>query len=230
VGGSIVARRSADAGATFSAPVVLLAEDAFQKITANPLVVTRSGRWLLPYWDTLECEGAGRPRAYKNVSARVLMSDDRGSTWTPSGAALDAAGLGLIEGTLLAKSDGTILQLFRTGETALYASESSDDGATWSSATRTEVPNPNAKVCLLSDAAAPLLAYNDDTSGRSPLSVAAAPPDASKWTKLVNVEPKSAKESFAYPTIRRKTNGEVIVSYSYNYKGIKAAHVTGLGR
>ena len=233
VGGSIVARKSADAGATFSAPAVLLAQDAFQKITANPLVVTRSGRWLLPYWDTLECEGAGEgagSRAYKNVSARVLMSDDRGLSWTPSGAALEAAGLGLIEGTLLAKSDGTVLQLFRTGETALYASVSSDDGATWSNATRTDVPNPNAKVCLLSNATAPLLAYNDDTSGRSPLSIAAATsPDASKWTKLVDVEPRSAKDSFAYPTIRRKTNGEVIVSYSYNYKGIKAAHVTGLG-
>jgi hypothetical protein len=58
------------------------------------------------------------------------MSDDRGATWTPSGAALDAAGLGLIEGTLLAKSDGTILQLFRTGEAVLYASVSSDDGET----------------------------------------------------------------------------------------------------
>jgi len=228
VGGSIVARKSADAGATFSAPTVLLAEDAFQKITANPLVVTASGRWLLPYWDTLECEGAGG-RAYKNVSARVLMSDDRGATWAASGAARSAAGLGLIEGTLLAKSDGTVLQLFRTGETVLYASVSSDDGATWSDAAPTDVPNPNAKVCLLSNATRPLLAYNDDTSGRSPLSVAAASPDAAKWTKLVDVEPRADKESFAYPTIRRKTTGEVLVSYSYNYRGIKAAHITGLG-
>jgi predicted neuraminidase len=117
----------------------------------------------------------------------------------------------------------------RAGETVLYASVSSDDGATWSDAAPTDVPNPNAKVCLLSNATRPLLAYNDDTSGRSPLSVAAASPDAAKWTKLVDVEPRADKESFAYPTIRRKTTGEVLVSYSYNYRGIKAAHITGLG-
>jgi len=229
VGGSIVARKSSDAGATFSAPVVLLAQDARQKITANPLVVTRTGRWLLPYWDTLECEGVAT-RAYKNVSAHVLMSDDQGASWAPSGPALESTGLGLIEGTLLAKSDGTVLQLFRTGEPVLLASVSLDNGATWSNATHTTVPNPNAKVCLLSNATSPLLAYNDDTSGRSPLSIASASPDASKWTKLVDVEPRTEKDAFAYPTIRQKTSGEVIVSYSYNYKGIKAAHVTGLPR
>ena len=227
VGGSIVARRSADAGATFSAPVVLLAEDAFQKITANSLVVTRSGRWLLPYWNTLECEGKGA-RVYKNVTAHVLMSDDQGATWTPSGSCVESTGLGLIEGTLLAKSDGTVLQLFRTGETALYASVSSDDGATWPNASQTDVPNPNAKVCLLSNSSAPLLAYNDDTHGRSPLSIASAPPSATAWTRRIDVEPKTATDSFAYPTIQQKTTGELLVSYSYNYKGIKCAHVTGL--
>ena len=227
VGGSIVARKSADAGVTFSAPIVLLAEDAFQKITANSLVVTHSGRWLLPYWNTLECEGQGA-RVYKNVTAHVLMSDDLGATWTPSGSCVESTGLGLIEGTLLAKSDGTVLQLFRTGEAALYASVSSDDGATWPNATQTDVPNPNAKVCLLSNSSAPLLAYNDDTHGRSPLSIASASPHATTWTKRIDVEPKTATDSFAYPTIRQKSTGEVLVSYSYNYEGIKCAHVTGL--
>lgn len=74
VGGSIVARTSSDSGASWSAPRTLLARDAFDKITANPLVVTPSGRWLLPYWDSLECEGNHTSAAfeggtYKNVTA-----------------------------------------------------------------------------------------------------------------------------------------------------------------
>lgn len=233
VGGSIVARVSGDGGQSWGAPRVLLAEGDAQRITANPVVVTASGRWLLPYWDTHECEkGEGvRAGVYKNVTARVLMSDDAGATWAPSGGCLEDSGLGLIEGTLLVRPDGSVLQYFRTGEPVLYASASSDGGATWPNATRTAIPNPNAKVCLLSGVGTPLLAYNDDTSGRSPLTLAGAPPDASTWTKLVDIEPLSKKgDSFAYPTIVQKGSGEVLVSYSYNYHGIKVAHVAGLPR
>ena len=53
--------------------ILTLSEEA-EKITANPLVVTPTGRWLLPYWDTLECEGNHTSAAfeggtYKNVTA-----------------------------------------------------------------------------------------------------------------------------------------------------------------
>ena len=121
-----------------------------------------------------------------------------------------------------------MLQYFRTGEPVLYASTSPDGGETWPNATATNVPNPNAKVCLLSEASLPLLAFNDDTSGRSPLSLASSDEHAEKWAKLADLEYTNGM-SFAYPTVvRNSTSGEVLVSYSYNYKGVKVAHVTGL--
>ncbi len=239
VGGSLWSRSSPDGGLTWGSPVEILAQNAWAKITANPLVVTSSGTWLLPYWDTHECEKSAPAKAsgYANVTARVLISTDRGATWTPSGGCVESTGLGLIEGTLLVREDGGILQYFRTGESVLYESTSIDNGMTWPNATSTIIPNPNAKVCLYSNATIPLLAYNDDTTGRSPLSLATTDASVSRWVLAANIE--TGAGSFAYPTVVRNNflsgyaaaesaRGEVLVSYSYNYKGIKLAHVNGV--
>ena len=237
VGGDLWARTSADAGLTWqSPPVLILPQNAWAKITANPLVVTQSGSWLLPFWDTHQCEGGslgGDASSYDNVTARVLISNDSGATWTPSGGCLESTGLGLIEGTLLVREDGGILQYFRTGKSVLYESTSSDGGLTWPNATETSIPNPDAKVCLYSNATLPLLAYNDDTKGRSPLSLAKSDSLVSSWEVLVDIE--AGAGSFAYPTVVRQPiqapasgGSEVLVSYSYNYQGIKLAHVQGV--
>lgn len=82
------------------------------KITANHLLVTKSGRWLLPFWQVrpqlmwrarslLFCHVHSQRRAHscsrrsmqeahtsKDVGAScsgVLVSDDRGASWEPKG-------------------------------------------------------------------------------------------------------------------------------------------------
>jgi predicted neuraminidase len=225
------ARTSTDAGLTWDAPVKILPQNAWAKVTANPLVVTQTGSWLLPYWDTHQCEKPiGDSASYSNVTARVLISNDRGATWTPSGGCFESSGLGLIEGTLLVRADGRVLQYFRTGKSVLYESVSSDGGFTWPNATATSILNPDAKVCLYSNATLPLLAYNDDTKGRTPLTLAKSDASVSSWVNIVDIE--STAGSFAYPTVVRQplpgSESVVLVSYSYNYQGIKLAHVLGM--
>ena len=55
----------------------------------------------------------------------------------------------LLEGTVAETSNGSILQLFRSGSKFLWKTVSRDAGRSWAEPVPTTVPNPNAKVNLL---------------------------------------------------------------------------------
>ena len=55
----------------------------------------------------------------------------------------------LLEGTVAETSNGSILQLFRSGSKFLWKTVSHDGGRTWAEPMATTIPNPNAKVNLL---------------------------------------------------------------------------------
>ena len=66
-------------------------DDGIPKVTANkPIVLRRSGRWVLPYWNEramLESPSVNPESCSKlngKEGAGVLLSDDHGESWYPS--------------------------------------------------------------------------------------------------------------------------------------------------
>jgi hypothetical protein len=128
-GGTINYITSSDAGVTWSAPTVILPFDSrgnISKMTANHLLVTPSGSWLLPFWE----EGRTVYDLVPDCSA-VLISEDKGATWQAYGCISNNASW-LIENTVAQASNGSLFQVFRTTLGVLYASWSLDGGYTWS--------------------------------------------------------------------------------------------------
>ena len=159
VGGEIRVVKSHDGGHTWDAPTTILAYnaggvyDGAAKVTANKPAVLANGSWVLPFWQ--ETPGTNNSFSAHNSMAKVgswhpgscagvLLSHDRGHTWTPSGCIGNHY---LIENTVAPVDDkGHLLMLFRSGGSPLYQSRSADWGVTWSNATATSIPNPNSKV------------------------------------------------------------------------------------
>ena len=206
VGGSLACVVSTDRGSSWSSQTTIYPRRNQSKVTANTLAVVPLGpnrtRWLLPFWYE------GDPPA---GAAAVLASDDGGDSWEPHGFVHGSSShrhpndTKLIENTLAPLPDGQgVLQLFRAGKGTLYSSISDDrHGLRWTkSATPTTLPNPSAKACMFArdDTGALVLAYNDDTQLRSPLSLAQSKSGAvGDFVKFAQLENDSSK-SFAYPT------------------------------
>ncbi|XRB20915.1 glycosyl hydrolase family 33 protein [Pseudoscourfieldia marina] len=143
----------------------------------------------------------GMPCDHGAAGAGVLISDDRGSTWTSHGfiVAPPEDNTWLIENACfelpkprhivaIERDDAPsfysgcyVHQLFRSSAGVAYLSTSTDDGMTWQKAERvSSLPNPNSKLsaCTLprgddDDAllSTALLAYNPSTTRRAPLHV-----------------------------------------------------------
>ncbi|GMV99425.1 MAG: hypothetical protein AMXMBFR84_05640 [Candidatus Hydrogenedentota bacterium] len=96
-----------------------------EKLTpSGKLVVLSDGSWLLPV------------TVARNASCQMLISKDKGATWTRS-AAIESRGLP----TVAQRPDGSILSLLWTSkeESKTYQSVSSDGGATWTPAVSVEL-------------------------------------------------------------------------------------------
>ena len=92
-------------------------------------LITHKGRILLPLYS----DGF-------NMSL-VAISDDDGETWRPS---LPIVGRGPIQPALAQKKDGTIVAFMRdSGDSParVHTSQSTDEGESWTAATKTAIPN-----------------------------------------------------------------------------------------
>ena len=72
---------------------------------------------------------------------------DGGVTWKLSKRIMEVE-TWLIEGTVVALGNGTLLQYFRT-TTGYIWSSTSEDGHAWSPAAPVHLPNPNSKVNMI---------------------------------------------------------------------------------
>eukprot|EP00056_Hartaetosiga_gracilis_P017566 m.7665 g.7665 ORF g.7665 m.7665 type:complete len:228 (-) comp5858_c0_seq1:56-739(-) len=210
---------SSDFGKTWSnATTILTFESRGQvaKVSANPIVITSTGRWILPFWQEPHTQydlGQG--------NSGVLISDDKGTTWKDFGH-VHRNDTWLIENTLASFSDGAILQLFRTKLGYIYQSWSTDNGVTWTNATATTLENPDAKVCMRSSSVGvAYLAFNPSKTERIPLVVNTSK-DGKTWSFSATLD-SDPSTTYQYPTPLPYGN-KVYTSYSADTRnGIKLA-------
>eukprot|EP00854_Cymbomonas_tetramitiformis_P009877 gene9877-11698_t len=148
-----------------------LAEDGgIPKVLSNKLTVLSSGEWVIPFWRENQLLSKSRWPEEKehcrtadnsfgenatnsaHPSAGVLISADKGQTWTARGDLGNVAIPGtqkstwLIENSVVEVGKGGLLMLFRTLAGYVYMSLSSDKGLTWTPPRPTDIPNPDSKI------------------------------------------------------------------------------------
>ena len=202
------------------------------KVIANPMIVLRSGVWLLPYWrephDAPPCSNLLLTKG----NAGVLRSRDNGKTWKAYGK-LDHPRTWLIENTLSERDDGSVLMLFRTKIGVLYASASYDEGITWTPPESTAIPNPDSKIVLTrlhSGALAMVLNAHGKLKGqkrhaRTFLDVAVSGDGGATWRRIARLEDESQSPLVRshYPTAIeafREGGTRLLITYSKFYFGL----------
>lgn len=139
-----VRRRISSDGARTWGPVETLfpATEEGGIFIRQPLVVTRSGRWLLPVFHCVSRPGTAWDGGLDTSS--VMISDDDGASWREVAVPRST---GCVHMSIVERPDGSLHALFRSRRAdAVYWSESFDDGETWSVPAATDLPNNNSSL------------------------------------------------------------------------------------
>jgi len=213
-------KTSDDNGHTWSEPVTLQEEQGWM-LRHKPVVLS-TGRIILPaYHESTTTDQI-------NNYSFMLISDDEGQTWTPSEPIRSLPPN--LQPTVIERSDGSLLALCRyyvyprpDDRGRIWMSVSTDQGETWSEATRTSFPNPNSGADMVQTASGNLiLAFNDATNKRTPLSLALSQDEGKTWPYRKAIE--TIDGQYDYPAIIQSSDGLLQLTYSYNHLKIK--HVT----
>ncbi len=226
---------STDNGSTWTAPEHLPA-GLLGPIRAKPLVLK----------DGTIVSGTS-VESYRTWAVWIERSTNIGATWAKIGpivppSDLDVKGLGHMAGVTPADVPGSTdwkfiqgiiqpsivqlkgkhLRLYArsTAKTArVTVADSADNGVTWTQAHPIDVPNPNSGIdaVTLRDGRVVLI-YNNTTSGRTPLNLAISV-DTEHFTPFKTLE--DAPGEFSYPALVQATNGDLLMTYTWNRKSIK---------
>jgi predicted neuraminidase len=199
---------SDDKGQTWSGTRILRNELGW--MTRNKPIVIDTGDWLLPIYDE------------RVWTSRVMISQDSGRTWFDSQEIVAPGHPGNIQPTLAQLADHSILALMRRGDPPerIWQSTSRDSGRAWAVPTTTGLPNPNAAVDMVRLANGHLvLAFNDTTHDRTPLTLAVSTDEGKTWGRMRNLE--TGPGEFSYPAIIQARDGTIHVTYTYNRVNIK---------
>ncbi|WP_238343710.1 sialidase family protein [Microbacterium sp. RG1] len=136
-------RRSSDSGRSWSDVETLFpADDVGGIFVRQPIVVTPSGRWILPIFHCVRVPGQ-RWTGEVDTSA-VMISDDAGAHWRE---VVVSESTGLVHMSVVLIDDGSLHALFRSRwADAIYESRSLDEGETWSLPEPTALPNNNSSI------------------------------------------------------------------------------------
>lgn len=231
------ARTSTDRGLTWSPPSTLIAADARGgAFVRQPPVVLRSGRWLLPAY---RC-GASPSGAWDGSAdtSCVLISDDRGGTWTEIPIESSA---GLVQMNVREIAGERLFALFRSRRADfVYSAWGDEGGEHWSPPAVTTLPNNNSSIQFARLSPRGLVvAYNPTRardlepgqaapgSGavwgtpRSPIALAVADDGARRWRQWVNLEQSSGacargeeNRELSYPSLLQTPDGDLHVAYT----------------
>ncbi|GGB00104.1 sialidase family protein [Puia dinghuensis] len=226
--------RSNDGGVTWSKPWAL--PEGFLGPIKNQPVRLADGALLCPS----SVEGHGWQIHFE-------LTRDGGKTWllsepvpVPPPAATGAepnsedevtASFEAIQPAILVYRNGTIQALSRSKNRMILATESKDNGRTWSALAATPLPNNNSGIdaVTLKDGRQ-LLVYNHvlppegkSRGERSPLNVALSP-DGKTWYAALVLEDDHTGE-YSYPTVIQSSDGKVHIVYTWHRKKIKYVEI-----
>ena len=170
----------------------------------HPLIL-KNGRIVLPLYS----DGF-------NMSL-MAISDDDGTTWRSS---LPVVGRGPIQPALAQRKNGDIIAFMRdSGDepNRVQTSTSNDNGASWSAAIKTDIPNTaSVEVCVLKDGRW-IFIGNDIEGGRYRLSLYLSNDEGQTWTKKYTLEnEEKGAGSFSYPSVIQSSDELVHITYSYH--------------
>jgi predicted neuraminidase len=131
---------------------------------------------------------------------------------------------------ILPRDEGSALVYMRNAtdlaDSTLFETSTNDGGRSWSKATLSDLPNPNAAVSgLRLNSGALLLVGNNQHDKRNNLSLLFSDNNGQKWHLLREFEQENntpdVEHEFAYPALRKSADGEFHVLYTWNKKRIK---------
>lgn len=215
-------RTSGDGGMSWS-PVHYLPAGLLGPIRCKPLILD-DGTWLAGSSVEAGYRGDSPDDApYRTWTVWVERSTDQGMNWSKQGpVTVPGEPWGVIQPTLWQADNGEIRMLMRSTHRLghiMYAS-SGDQGLTWSAATPTQLPNPNAgiDVVKLQDGRL-LLAYNHTTDNRKTIHLAVSNDDGMTWGPPYLLE--EGPGEYSYPAIVQAPDGLVHLTYTWQRTRIR---------
>jgi len=155
-------RISEDSGRTWG-PVRSLV-DVPGTFVRQPIVVLDNGDWLLPVF---RCRTVpGEKWAGNDDDSAVLISADRGATWTTVPV---PASTGCVHMNIVRAAGNRLLAFFRSRwADHVYRSESADGGRSWSAPVPTTLPNNNSSIQVIRLASGRLaMVFNDMSAAQA---------------------------------------------------------------
>jgi len=136
--------RSLNNGSTWTTPTEITSDSYRQGPASDRLIKTRTGRLL--YFSSILTSADPVAGPYVLV---FFYSDNRGSTWTRVGTTIAApGGIGVESGGYQLK-DNTIVCYWRSTDKAIYAVNSTDNGATWGTRYRYPIQSNNTQAAII---------------------------------------------------------------------------------
>lgn len=247
-GGDINYITTSDLGDTWSPPVTIYrheADEEVPKVCSGKLLVAKDGTWYLPVhsepsesWHTfsgstfhplseapeqqLTAPPGATPQSM-TTSASVLISKDKGATWTVGGEVEDAK-TWLVNPVLEEGTKGQLIMMFRTSAGKTYLSTSTDGGEKWSRPYGNSLPNPNSPFATVTIDGQVLCVFNNSQTARAPMALALSINDCKTWEPLAIVE-EDPKGNFSCPSIVEWADDTVKVSYTVWGEGVKLATI-----
>jgi hypothetical protein len=211
---AIVTANPADEQPAWSAPRRLC-----NGIMMNKPTVLTSGEWLLPaaVWERPADKRTGPARCHDlrdENSANVIVSSDRGATWTLLGRAIVPKRV-FDEHMIVERRDGSLWMLVRTSY-GIGESVSTDRGRTWSPGRPSGIPHVNARFFIRRLSSGKLLLVTHrppDQKTRSHLTAHLSDDDGRTWRGGLLVD---ERKGVSYPDGVQAPDGTIHLIYDYN--------------
>jgi len=190
-------RTSEDNGSTWSDDTEI--PDSFGSLPRNVPLTLNDGRLAVPISGETS-EGSG---------SYLLYLGKDGQSWTRGGFANGGS-----QPTVIQRDNGDLLALMRH-KPRIPQVLSTDNGATWSDATSTDLKNPGSGIAMTRlKSGRVVLVFNDtDQSDRYPLSIIQSFDGGETWEGQRTLEADWGE--FSYPSIIQSSDGMIHVSYTY---------------
>lgn len=206
-GSSLNLTWSADGGETWGKVEKLTTNPVFNlaSLPRNPPVDLIGGGWAVPVYEEL-----------LGNFPEILWLTPRGAGYA-SAVSRMAGGLAVMQPSVVAVTDSDAVAFYRdvTKARRMFSARSSDAGRTWGAPEASDLPNPNAGVCVVRLADGRLLcAFNDTTKRiRDNLRLAISTDDGRNWRRIATLAEEDGQE-FSYPYMLATEEGGVVMVYS----------------